>query len=615
MALNLTLNNVASKVGVNTATPTAVTPAVGSVPAIPQVNMPPTPPPNPVKTPTGGAAVSNTPNNQVAFSFLDGSGYNSQGVMVKPPTVVTAKAATADLAKKQSDLALANIVMGTQAQVVATNKVVTDANATANGAINANTQALTDATKALNPTDAATQTNNDLATNQAKQDASYQQFQNQITQLQNGTFPLTVDQQAQVNSLQQQFDQLRQAQQLANKNYEGGTVNAGIASGRNRYAPEIELGNIQAAVSAGIQKIANIDAQAAGAIAQLKQGFMDNNYKLINASYTAASDFFKQKSDTIQQMSNNVRNAANDALAQHQSDMADQKFELEKRTAARDFAIENGVTQPFYLVGNTAINSETGEPVSFPEYLRLTGQPANTPQEEADFSKIQSLRDPDEHKAVLNLMDKYGDAGILPIDSLSQATAKLRNSALYHKDTYIAPVGGGNAGLDTILKTLQVQNLLGGTDAQRTAAGYADRILQSGQIIDDVQSSISSYNPIGFTAQENLPNALKSSVIQQYEQAARNFINAVLRRESGAAINKDEYTNAYQQYLPRPGDSDEVLIQKKQNRDTQFANLTRDAGNAASKATSTNGGGQIIEYNGKRYQTDADGNFDPNKPL
>lgn len=53
---------------------------------------------------------------------------------------------------------------------------------------------------------------------------------------------------------------------------------------------------------------------------------------------------------------------------------------------------------------------------------------------------------------------------------------------------------------------------------------------------------------------------------QQVEQAQRDFINAVLRRESGAVIGEDEFSNAKQQYFPQAGDGPEVIKQKARNR-------------------------------------------------
>lgn len=405
--------------GLNLTAPQTATPA-----ATPAVAAPPV-------TPTGGNAVVAPNNTAVAYSFLDGSGYNSQGQQIKAPTVITAKAATDDLAKKQADLTTATTAMGNQAQIVAANNATNKANQVAasnqvkpltmddiNKAVgsgydyasiglqpNPPNGAQLDATiapqgykfmydsagnKVQVPESPVDQTNDDLKAVQAKQDAAYQTFANQIQQIQNGTFPLTTDQQAQVNSLQAQFDQLKQQQALANQNYTGGVTNAGIASGRNRYAPEIELGNIQAAVSSGIAKIAAIDVQASSAISQLRQGFMSDNYELINSAYQAANQAFSQKSDTIQKMSENVRVATQDALTQHQREIENQRAEDDRTTAAIKFAAENDITKPYYLIGKTAIDTKTGMPISYQEYLRATGQPQDTPENKADWSQIQA---------------------------------------------------------------------------------------------------------------------------------------------------------------------------------------------------------------------------------
>ena len=73
-------------------------------------------------------------------------------------------------------------------------------------------------------------------------------------------------------------------------------------------------------------------------------------------------------------------------------------------------------------------------------------------------------------------------------------------------------------------------------------------------------------------------NAFASPQEQQIEQAQRDFINAVLRRESGAAIGRDEFVNAAQQYFPQPGDSAEVRRQKAINRQTAIAGMKTEFG-------------------------------------
>lgn len=101
------------------------------------------------------------------------------------------------------------------------------------------------------------------------------------------------------------------------------------------------------------------------------------------------------------------------------------------------------------------------------------------------------------------------------------------------------------------------------TAGERQAASFALRTEQAGQIIDEVGSQFTgTESRLG----ELLPQGLKSEDRQRFEQAQRNFTNAVLRRESGAAIAPSEFDSAEQQYFPRPGDTEAVLAQKQQNR-------------------------------------------------
>lgn len=61
-------------------------------------------------------------------------------------------------------------------------------------------------------------------------------------------------------------------------------------------------------------------------------------------------------------------------------------------------------------------------------------------------------------------------------------------------------------------------------------------------------------------------NAMSSDNKQMLDQAKRDFMTAVLRRESGAAISSGEFDNADKQYFPQVGDSQKVIEQKARNR-------------------------------------------------
>jgi hypothetical protein len=117
------------------------------------------------------------------------------------------------------------------------------------------------------------------------------------------------------------------------------------------------------------------------------------------------------------------------------------------------------------------------------------------------------------------------------------------------------------------------------TEGQANAALYADRMREADAIIAANEKAGMS---VGGKALEILPggvgNFLQSDSYQLFEQARRNFINAVLRRESGAVIADTEFANAEKQYFPRPGDSEAVLNQKAANRRSAIDGISRAAG-------------------------------------
>jgi hypothetical protein len=114
------------------------------------------------------------------------------------------------------------------------------------------------------------------------------------------------------------------------------------------------------------------------------------------------------------------------------------------------------------------------------------------------------------------------------------------------------------------------------TDAQAKANLFGSRMKESDRILQSLEGK---YFPAAvnakMAAQETpgiggvagyVGNLALSKEGQQAEQAQRDFVNAVLRRESGAVISPQEFANAQKQYFPQPGDSKEVLAQKRRNR-------------------------------------------------
>lgn len=163
-----------------------------------------------------------------------------------------------------------------------------------------------------------------------------------------------------------------------------------------------------------------------------------------------------------------------------------------------------------------------------------------------------------------------GQYGVKPLTETERANLANIYSQIAERNASTAATAGGGVVVGTP-----------GTKptgkADPIAAGYATRTVNADKIIDELGSRfVKTSSLLGKFA----PDVLKSSERLQYEQAQRNFVNAVLRKESGAAISDTEFENARKQYFPQPGDTQDVILQKKANRVDSINALIGSAGKA-----------------------------------
>lgn len=129
------------------------------------------------------------------------------------------------------------------------------------------------------------------------------------------------------------------------------------------------------------------------------------------------------------------------------------------------------------------------------------------------------------------------------------------------------------------------------TEVQGKSALFGARAKESDAVLRSLEGAIST---TGLSAKQGIENAwgvggilgpvankLISDNQQKVDQAQRDFVNALLRQESGAAISSSEFDSARKQYFPQPGDSDSVIEQKRRNRQTAIAGLNVMAGPGA----------------------------------
>lgn len=140
------------------------------------------------------------------------------------------------------------------------------------------------------------------------------------------------------------------------------------------------------------------------------------------------------------------------------------------------------------------------------------------------------------------------------------------------------------------------------TEAQGNAVSFSMRAKNALDNLEKLNKSIGTFD-YAASKVPGVGNYAMSDSGQQAMNAEKQFIAAVLRKESGAAISQGEYDSYGSQLFPRPGDSKETLKQKAQNREVALKAMEIQAGQsgkqqadsamAGFKKPNTNGGWSI----------------------
>lgn len=264
-------------------------------------------------------------------------------------------------------------------------------------------------------------------------------------------------QQAGVPEFENQYAQLSQQRRELPYVERANTGNAGIAT-------EGQLADQTA------QKDIPLYIQQANALDRLKlaQDFISTSLNLKELDHNASRSALTDAATLLGQTMDFTRTNLTD-LQQRQ------QHEQELALAAQNFAIESGIDQPLYQVGNTIYDTATRTP----KYVNNGGTFSTVDGSEVfaspeQFFKHSGVNSFDQiyhinsttmadKNAVLDLRQKYPDAGITAKDSFETASAKLQNSRIYGEQVR-PPANSSNSGGMTIpgignLTNQQIDNI------------------------------------------------------------------------------------------------------------------------------------------------------------
>jgi len=199
--------------------------------------------------------------------------------------------------------------------------------------------------------------------------------------------------------------------------------------------------------------------------------------------------------------------------------------------------------------------------------LEANGWKQTIPVGDAGHFEFVGITSPFSSKA--KNLSKQIDRGELKYETLLE-----ENPALAFE---VAGIRAGNP-----LTKKEKQSKLG--ESQANSWSFANRLKISESILtefDDTFFKVGNLNPlriIGAIPFVDTPNALLSGDQQRFDQAKRNFITAVLRKESGAAIAESEFEVADLQYFRQTGDGEAVIKQKAKLRNSVTALMLQGSG-------------------------------------
>jgi len=182
---------------------------------------------------------------------------------------------------------------------------------------------------------------------------------------------------------------------------------------------------------------------------------------------------------------------------------------------------------------------------------------------------------------LIQVGERFGVISAAPVKKLSSLQQKVEAEGLDPN----TPEGQARARelnqgarTDPSLKPSDQQAINRASEGQLQSSTFANRVGAANEVLAELEAT-EGFDPTSIQTAffEAIPggNIALSDNEQRFSQAKRDFITAVLRKESGAAIGKDEFVNEDKKFFPQVGDGKAVLKQKALGRKRAFESLRK----------------------------------------
>lgn len=272
--------------------------------------------------------------------------------------------------------------------------------------------------------------------------------------------------------------------------------------------------------------------------------------------------------------------------------LAESRLPELQRMGLQNIMAQMGPQKPM-VVGRSAIDPRTGRVVATDPTVAAEREAKAKEKEDERIAREEFLRQQQEREQAFR--NEQARQAAAERENLTRVAAGLRPAPppepLVSVEDPSSPTGvryATRAEAHGMPAPRQERNL---TEGQGKAALYGSRAALADKALKELEDNISVVGLASKQFVQRTPlvggilgaagNVMLSADQQRVEQAQRDFVNAILRQESGAVISDAEFLNAQRQYFPQPGDTPQVIEQKRKNRQTAIQGFRRMAGPAA----------------------------------
>lgn len=152
---------------------------------------------------------------------------------------------------------------------------------------------------------------------------------------------------AMIEEIKRSYALRKDQQDQINKGVLGGMTVRGFTSGRARYTADLQEQLLSGEESAGIARLANLDAQEKQLIMEAEKAASDKSWEVLNEKFALMLDVQDEKAQQIVELNNLAIQEQDAQIKMLEQVREDEKFELEKAkfdfTVSKDFAELTGV--------------------------------------------------------------------------------------------------------------------------------------------------------------------------------------------------------------------------------------------------------------------------------